>query len=329
MASVRDLLSSSRQDSSVESTATKPMENGGIVTETTRFIIEFILDLVCPYCYIALKNLDAAIKLYTARHPDAVFEVVCTPFLLDPLAARSVYDKANYLQGRSLQPHGHNNDHFTRMAEAAGIDFSWKGLTGNTRDAHKLLRFALEPTPTPTAVRSTAFVTGGAHAPTAPLPPRPAPTTSPSPPPPPPPPPPARGPALQLALLAALLAAHHTSDADLSDRDFLAAVGASVLDVSPRALRAAVLESEAWTMAVDALAADARRGRSVAIAAVPTLVVNDRYVIGGAQDAGFLVNELERIRRAGMSGLGRRRGRGQEQEQEQGQEQQGQQGQQG
>lgn len=268
MASIRDLISSSEQDNSAESVpeATgNPSEKSGTISETTHFVIEFILDIVCPYCYITLKNLDAAITLYKAGHPEAVIDVVCTPFFLDPLAVRSAYNKSTYIQGRDLQPQDHKNERFFSLAKAAGIDFSWKGITGNTRDAHKLLRFALEPTPT--ALRSTAFVTTNTHTP--------------------PPPPPetattatsttatTHGPALQLQLLATLFAAHHTGDADISDPSFLSVLGASVLkDLFPSSssspapadlLRAEVLESGAWGAAVDALVADARRGRSVLI----------------------------------------------------------------
>ncbi|KAI1768605.1 hypothetical protein GGR53DRAFT_462281 [Hypoxylon sp. FL1150] len=306
MASIRDLLSSSQQDSPAEPApegTRSPTGKSGTVSETTHFVIEFILDIVCPYCYVTLKNLDAAITLYKARHPEAVVEVVCTPFFLDPLAVRSAYNKSTYIQGRDLHPRDHKNEHLFDLAKAAGIDFAWEGITGNTRDAHKLLRFALEPAPT--TVRSTAFVAGGATS-------HPETNTSAT----------ARGPALQLRLLATLFAAHHTGDADVSDPLFLCVLGAAVLGdlfpssvESPRpadVLRTRVLENPAWGAAVDALVADARRGRSVPIGAVPTLVVNDRYVIGGAQDAEFLVGELEKIRVGGGRGAEAGQSHGQE-----------------
>lgn len=231
-----------------------------------------------------------------------------------------VYDKASYLQERSLQRQGHSGEHLASLAAEAGVEFDWTGRTGNTRDAHKLLRFALEPAPT--AVRSTAFATGGPRAPD-PVPVSPSPSSGA-----PAPPPLARGPALQLRLLAALFAAHHSGGADISSRDFLASLGASIFrtttttttnsnsnsnEISADDLRVSVLESAAWDAAVEALAAEARwrrgRGAAAAIGAVPTLVVNDRYVIGGAQGAGFLAVELERIRAAGH---GHGHGRGQQ-----------------
>lgn len=54
--------------------------------ETQYFIIEFIHDTICPFCYIGMKNLLTAIDNYKSNHPDAVFEVTCTPFILAPTA---------------------------------------------------------------------------------------------------------------------------------------------------------------------------------------------------------------------------------------------------
>lgn len=53
------------------------------------FTIEFILDTICPHCYIGLKNLNVAIDIYKQRYPDATFEVTCSPIVLNPDAGRS------------------------------------------------------------------------------------------------------------------------------------------------------------------------------------------------------------------------------------------------
>lgn len=55
-------------------------------SEIKYFGIEFIHDTICPFCYIGLKNLLSAIDRYKSAHPDAVFEVTCTPFILAPTA---------------------------------------------------------------------------------------------------------------------------------------------------------------------------------------------------------------------------------------------------
>lgn len=94
MTSIRDLLRPADNETSTgkrarDADADTDAMDIGATAETTHFTIEFILDIICPYCYIALKNLDAAIEIYTARHPEATFEITCSPFLLDPIAARS------------------------------------------------------------------------------------------------------------------------------------------------------------------------------------------------------------------------------------------------
>ncbi|KAI1644188.1 thioredoxin-like protein [Daldinia loculata] len=292
MASIRDLLLPV-DDKEITGAVVKKEEEATektdiIPSETTRFLVEFILDVICPYCYIGFKNLKAAIETYRARHPEAIFEIVCTPFLLHPLAARSAYDKSDYLIARTRGP-----AYWVGPGEAAGINFTWAGRTGSTRDAHKLLRFALESTPT---TARAARNRRGAPAPPSPHTSARAPTS-----------PsavngntPARGPALQLRLLEALFRAHHESDGDISDPSFLAETASAATGFATAQIRA-VLEdaSEAWGRAVSALVAEVSSPRGLAVRAVPTLVVNDHYVIGGVQSAGFLVDEFERIWRGG------------------------------
>ncbi|KAI1078108.1 thioredoxin-like protein [Whalleya microplaca] len=284
MTSIKDLLSPMDETGSEEKVqeedTVKPVN---MALETTRYVLELILDPICPNCYIGLKSLNTAIETYKARHPEAVFEVTCSPFMLHPSAARSAYDKASYIPRTA-----HSFDEWNTLGEAVGIHFSWRGRTGSTRDAHKLLRFALESEPT--SARSTHFARPQPH----PQPQSPAAQPLPSPQSQHDRPPPQRGPALQMRLLSALLRAYHESDADLSDRTFLASTAAAATGLPRREIER-VLGSERWGAAVDGLCAEVRRGRSVAIEAVPTLIVNDRYVIGGWQRAGFLVDEFERV----------------------------------
>ncbi|KAI1211259.1 uncharacterized protein F4807DRAFT_30108 [Annulohypoxylon truncatum] len=314
MASIQDLLSPTVDQGSKETGAKGQDTFSGIedVQETTHFVVEFILDVVCPYCYIGFKNLTAAIATYTATHPEATFEVVCSPYLLDPLATRSAYDKSTYLNSPK-----HSPEHWRELGRQAGIDFTWEGRTGSTRDAHKLLRYALEPTPT--TARSTAFASRNRNVgqnQSSPPPPAPAPgsgagpngihsSSSSS-------EPLRRGPALQLRMLSALLHAHHETSADISSPSFLTSLFSSSsspnfpnfplpnhanhanLDLTPSTVHA-LLEDPSWDRAIEALSADARERPGLSVRAVPTFVVNDRYVIGGAQSVGFLLDVFARI----------------------------------
>ena len=69
----------------------------------------------------------------------------------------AAYDKGTYyISHRGWTPSHLAN--WANMGAAAGIAFSWRGLTGHSRDSHKLLRFALEDRPT--TARSTTFARG-------------------------------------------------------------------------------------------------------------------------------------------------------------------------
>ncbi|KAI8960434.1 hypothetical protein F5Y11DRAFT_266466 [Daldinia sp. FL1419] len=286
MASIQDLLLPADNKDAMEIVVKREDEAAkktDTIPETTRFVVEFILDVVCPYCYIGLRNLKAAIETYKARHPEAIFEIVSSPFLLHPLAARSAYNKSEYLISRTRGP-----EYWVGPGAAAGINFTWAGRTGSTRDAHKLLRFALNNTPT--AIRnirggstpsspyngtrsSTPTVNGGAST---------------------------HGPASQLRLLEALFYAHHETDGDVSDPSFLVQITSSTTGIDEAQIREVLEDTNGeWGHVVDVLVAEVRSPRGLAVRAVPTFVVNDRYVIGGVQSAEFLVEEFERIRRGG------------------------------
>ena len=140
------------------------------------------------------------------------------------------------------------------MGAAAGIAFSWRGLTGNSRDSHKLLRFALEPRPS--AARSTAFHRGPGAGPASGASPAsmlrgswsafprpgsdPTPAAAAGPDPLPRPPPRPRGPDLQFRLAHAIFRAYFEEDRDLSDRGALADIGAAATGYPAAEVRACV-----------------------------------------------------------------------------------------
>ncbi|KXJ84793.1 thioredoxin-like protein [Microdochium bolleyi] len=86
MSSLRDLLHPTDESpfSSPGSVNTPIPGKSASSTPITYLTIEYILDTICPHCYIGLRNLESAITTYRNRHPDVEFEVVCTPFILDP-----------------------------------------------------------------------------------------------------------------------------------------------------------------------------------------------------------------------------------------------------
>ncbi|KAI0592850.1 thioredoxin-like protein [Biscogniauxia sp. FL1348] len=294
--SIQDLLSPS-EDGSIKERREARIKSGSPMSgTTTHFTIELIIDTICPHCYIGMKNLNAAIETHRARHPEATFDLVCSPLVLYPASMRSAHDKVPYY----LHTHGGQSNLFetwSRLGSTLGINFSWRGRTGNTRDSHKLLRYALERTPTTTP--STDLIQRQRRQAT---PPRtkiapPSTTTSKS-------AAPCRGPALQMRLLDALFKGYFEHDHDVSDRGFLvevgAAVGAGVKSFSAADIRK-VLESEDWGQAIDILSDEVRS--RLQVDAVPTIIVNGLSLYGGWQKPELFVAEFERLRSGAARGM--------------------------
>ncbi|KAK8045261.1 hypothetical protein PG993_005285 [Apiospora rasikravindrae] len=298
MASIKDLLSPMDEQPTDfrETTGHRESYNGlsttqhGHVAETTHFTIEFVLDTICPHCYIGLRSLNMAIEVYRKRHPEATFEVTCSPMVLNPHAARNVHNKQEYYVFQRKYPPSRLVE-WSRLGDRVGIDFSWKGLTGNTRDSHKLLRLALEGSAATTTRRSTAFTSQGASptaAGTASIPDSTISATT-------------RGgggapgypgPQVQMRLLEIMYHEYFEKDQDLSSQAWLVDVGSRVLGLPPTEVRAC-LESDERDRNMTALLDDVRdRG----FHAIPQFILQERYLAGGWQEPDVFLEVFERIR---------------------------------
>ncbi|KAI3335675.1 hypothetical protein F4824DRAFT_153928 [Ustulina deusta] len=261
--------------------------------EIKYFVIEFIHDTICPFCYIGMKNLLMAVEIYKSRHPDTVFEVTCTPFILAPTARNSYYDKDHYYSTERGLPRS-RFEVWDRLGRDVGVTFSWRGRTGNSRNSHKLLRFALQKTPT--RQKSTELTV---YQPVADVPLYPPyslrapdlPVSLPQP----------RGPDLQMRLLDAITTRYHEHDKDLSDPQVLLEITRAVTGFPEHEIRA-VLDSSEWDLAIDMLSSEVQNRISVRsqqagpIVAVPTMVLNNRWVYGGFQKADEIVGQFELLR---------------------------------
>ncbi|KAI0421528.1 hypothetical protein F5X98DRAFT_246259 [Xylaria grammica] len=308
---VQDLLipdDKSSEDSAVkEERSTKPDPGP---SETKYFVIEFIHDTICPFCYIGMKNLFMAIESYKSAHPDAVFEVTCTPFILAPNAKNSWQHEWGHLQAsRVLHSTDYDKDHYysterglpksrfevwDRLGKSVGIKFSWKGRTGNSRNSHKLLRFALQKTATKQKSTELAIYKPGVDVPLYPpyslrAPDLPVSCIQ------------ARGPDLQMRLLDAITTKYHEHDKDLSDPQFLIEVTRAVTGFPEDEIRA-VLDSQEWDLTIDVLSSEVQNRISVRsqlagpIVAVPTMVLNNRWVYGGFQKWQEIVSQFDLLR---------------------------------
>ena len=98
------------------------------------------------------------------------------------------------------------------------------------------------------------------------------------------------GPAAQARLKLALFAAHFRQRRNMADRDVLLDIAAA--EGFDRAAAAAALDDEALSIAVRL---EEQRGARAGITAVPTFVVNGRYVLEGAQEPEAFARALRQI----------------------------------
>lgn len=103
-------------------------------------------DVVCPWCFIGLANLDAALAELEAA--DEV-EVVLHSFQLDPRAVTQTPEEHTEALARkyatSLGQIKANAARIVSLGAERGIDFRFdRAISGNTFDAHRLLHLALD-----------------------------------------------------------------------------------------------------------------------------------------------------------------------------------------
>ncbi|WP_180047584.1 MULTISPECIES: DsbA family oxidoreductase [unclassified Acinetobacter] len=99
-------------------------------------------DVVCPFCYIGKKRLEAA-----AKESGIELEVHWHSFQLDPEApARQEVSNSERLAqkyGRSVAEVEDMQRNIAAMAKQEGIEFNWEGAnSGNTLNAHRIIHLA-------------------------------------------------------------------------------------------------------------------------------------------------------------------------------------------
>lgn len=99
-------------------------------------------DVVCPFCYIGKKRLEAA-----AQEAGIELEVHWHSYQLDPEAPmrQEVSNSERLAQkyGRSVAEVEEMQRNIAEMAKAEGIEFNWEGAnSGNTFNAHRIIHLA-------------------------------------------------------------------------------------------------------------------------------------------------------------------------------------------
>jgi predicted DsbA family dithiol-disulfide isomerase len=99
-------------------------------------------DVVCPFCYIGKKRLEAA-----AQEAGIELEIHWHSFQLDPEAPprQEISNSERLAQkyGRSVAEVEDMQRNIAAMAKVEGIQFNWEGAnSGNTFNAHRILHLA-------------------------------------------------------------------------------------------------------------------------------------------------------------------------------------------
>ncbi|KAH6605682.1 hypothetical protein Trco_004835 [Trichoderma cornu-damae] len=210
--------------------------------------LEIYMDLLCPWCFIEKHSLESLMRRYAEERPEMRFEVAWKPYYIAPAMAKRGLEKRTIYDGIERR-----NANFLSRIQAAGakhdIAFSIRGVTGNSRSAHRLIAVALQEL----------------------------------------------GPAAQSRVVEQLFQGHFEDGRDLGDEAWLVTVG--VAAGVPEAVVRLALEDEDAGRRVDALAEAARD--VIGVEAVPCVMVQGRYKVGGYQEAHVFESLFEKIRLAG------------------------------
>ncbi|OAA48805.1 Thioredoxin-like fold protein [Cordyceps fumosorosea ARSEF 2679] len=114
----------------------------------TAFNIQVVSDTVCPWCFVGHRQLQQAIKLWHARHPESsdTFNIEFLPYQLQPEFPRGPgksVDKEAFLRAKFGDAHRlRASERLTAIGAPLGIAFRFGGRVGNTRDSHRLIELA-------------------------------------------------------------------------------------------------------------------------------------------------------------------------------------------
>ncbi|MGO3344373.1 MAG: DsbA family oxidoreductase [Marinomonas sp.] len=205
--------------------------------------IQFVSDIMCPWCVVGLENLKAAL-IQLDDKIDA--KITFQPFELNPDMPQEGQDFDEHIQqkyGISKEQSDQNRQVIKERGQAVDFIFSFKpeSRMWNSFDAHRLLHWAEHEEK-------------------------------------------------QAELKLALFKAHFTHGQNISNHDVLASVAAAV-DLDPKAAKG-VLEKGQFTDDVRQKEAFWQKN---GITSVPTIIVNNKYAISGAQPSETFKQALEDI----------------------------------
>jgi predicted DsbA family dithiol-disulfide isomerase len=108
--------------------------------------IDIVSDVVCPWCYIGMRRLGAALLTIGRAEPDAEMRVRWHPFQLNPDLPPAGVDRRAYLNAKFGGAERAAEVYARVRAAGATVgipfDFDRIAVQPNTRDAHRLIAWA-------------------------------------------------------------------------------------------------------------------------------------------------------------------------------------------
>ena len=108
--------------------------------------VDVISDVVCPWCYIGKRRLEAALARLREAEPDLLVDVRWHPFQLNPDLPREGTDRRGYLEAKFGGPERAQQIYARVSAAGRTVDipFAFDAIEKqpNTLDAHRLVAWA-------------------------------------------------------------------------------------------------------------------------------------------------------------------------------------------
>ena len=110
------------------------------------FTIDVVSDVVCPWCYIGKRRLEAALARLRETEPDLPIQIRWHPFQLNPDLPAEGIDRRQYVETKFGGPE-RARQVYARVGaagETVGIPFAFDAIVRqpNTLDAHRLVAWA-------------------------------------------------------------------------------------------------------------------------------------------------------------------------------------------
>ena len=223
----------------------------------TRLRIDLVSDIACPWCAIGYARLQQALE---SLHGAIEVDLHWRAFELNPdpaLVPEPILPALCRKYGVPAAQMQQSQQMLMQLAAGLGLNFSGmeQRLTCNTFDAHRLLKWAADTYPVKTEQALSAQIVSA-----------------------------------QTALKLALFEAYFGRAEQVSEHDvLLRCVAAAGLDADAAAQ---VLLS---TQFADDVRAEEAAYQQAGISSVPAFVINQRYLISGAQEPAQLAETLQQI----------------------------------